>query len=94
MKILFSKSDGKAVGFEFLIWIWIDAQFEPRISLHYKELTSKGPNLLCKNKKNYLWQVTLSSKHWPCPIESKLKDFGVAGALCTILQSVSTGQPL
>lgn len=78
---LFSGSGGKAVGFEF------SKGFE---LLHMNRCTIRAKNLLCKNQKNHLWQVTLSSKHWHCSMKRKLKYFQVAGPLCTVLQSVST----
>lgn len=52
----FSESNGKAFGFQLLkgfeLLIWIDTQFESRISpsLH-GGTTSKGANILYKNKK-------------------------------------------
>lgn len=78
---LFSGSGGKAVGFEF------SKGFE---LLHMNRCAIRAKNLLCKNQKNHLWQVTLSSKHWRCSMKRKLKYFQVAGPLCTVLQSVST----
>lgn len=78
---LFSGSGGKAVEFEFL------KGFE---LLHMNRCTIWAKNLLCKNKKNHLWQVTLSSKPWHCSMKRKLKYLQVAGPLCAVLQSVST----
>lgn len=96
-----SKSNGKAFDFELLkgfeLLIWINTRFESRIfPLHCIKLTSKGIHILFKNKKNYLIlrEITISSKHWHCPIQRRMKYFQLADSFCIILQSISTAWPL